>query len=83
MAYLKKIRKRPTLRKPDEGMNVQAPDFPQLGMRSSPAAGAEFSAACDRQSEDVIVHGLLAAFRTKAWVEARGWSVSLGTVGVE
>ena len=64
-------------------MSAPAPDFAQLGRCRTPAAAAEFSDACNRQSEDVIVHGLLAAFRSKAWVLARGWSVSLGTVGVE
>ena len=79
VAYLRKIRKRPTMRKAED---VDVP-VNQLGIKRSPAAGPEFKRACLRQSEDIIVNGLLAAFRTKAWVLAEGWSVSLGTVGVE
>ena len=81
MDYLRRIRKRPLLRKPEE--EEEAPSVGRVGLEKAPAAGAEFAAACERQCEDVTVHGLLAAFRSKAWVLAKGWSVSLGTAGVE
>ena len=81
MDYLRRIRKRPLLRKPEE--EDAAPSLGRVDLEKTPAAGKEFAAACARQCEDVTVHGLLAAFRSKAWVLAQGWSVSLGTVGVE
>ena len=29
------------------------------------------------------MHGIMAAFRMKAWAHSNGWQISLGTIGVE
>ena len=53
VAYLRKIRKRPTMPKAED---VDVP-VNQLGIKRSPAAGPEFKRACLRQSEDIIANG--------------------------
>ena len=52
---------------------------PCVGFR--PSHG--FLDAVEEQCKEVHIHGLLAAFRIKAWAHANGFSISLGSVGTE
>ena len=83
LAYLRhiqkrRIKKRPTLVRHSEGQTVR-----RDGLSPVVAGGACFNKAVETQTESVHINGILAAFRAKAWVLARGWDVSLGTVGTE
>ena len=83
LAYLRhiqkrRIKKRPTLVRHSEGQTVR-----RDGLSPVVAGGACFNKAVEAQTESVHINGILAAFRAKAWVLARGWDVSLGTVGTE
>ena len=78
--YLTIVRRRPGLARQ---VRDSQPGVSTLGLSLTPAAASAFEKAIRIQSSDVTVHGLLGAFRIKAWVHARGWSISLGTIGIE
>ena len=59
---------------------------PRISPREEPRAfpfRKRFQDAMAEQCKPVHVHGLIAAFRKKAWANAHGFSIRLGTVGVE
>lgn len=80
IAYLTRVRRRPGLARTQHDSQSGKTS---VGLQKKPAAGNNFARLVRTQCENVTVHGILASFRMKAWVHACGWTISLGTVGVE
>lgn len=76
--YLHRLQKRrPVMRREDSTRPLAT------SLLAVPAGHEPFRDAVQEQCKDVHVHGVLAAFRIKAWAHAHGFDVSLGSVGVE
>ena len=78
--YLTKVRRRPGLARQEQDSQ---PGVATLGQQAVPSGSGKFHHTVCTQCANVTVNGLLAAFRSKAWVHAKGWFVSLGTIGTE
>ncbi|CAK0797690.1 unnamed protein product [Prorocentrum cordatum] len=77
-AYLLRLQKRrPVMRREDSAQPAAT------SLQAVPAGHQPFCDAVQEQCKDVHVHGLLAAFRIKAWAHAHGFDISLGSIGVE
>ena len=77
LTYLQRLRRRPCMRRGGDDQSVP------ISLLAVPAGQQLFQNAVTEQCKDVHVHGLMAAFRIKAWAHAHGFEISLGSIGVE
>lgn len=80
MRYLRQARIRPMCPRAGSGTAKKR----QLQkLQPVPACGPPFQECAARQSTDLILRGLTAAYRSKLWCLLHKCNISLGTVGVE